>query len=211
MIFKYCFFFNINTIIFYIFFRQGSTWPTPAHYTLLYQIQICLYRKRIFIFFFNCKTKYKNSKKKYYIYVYKKKFAYVFVCFFLECGVGGGGCKMEEQRDRSHSKGIYIQRAVCRAAVVVLRRLLRGFVRSTRSPGPPDNQTLLDQLTQLTLPLSLSLEDLMTNLEQDAVTRCYRCRHWGSRCAGDITALSASVAQLLHKQIHIMGRCCVGL
>lgn len=105
----------------------------------------------------------------------KKKFAYVFV-FFLECGLVGVG-KMEEQRDRSHSKGIYIQRAVCRAAVVMLRRLLRGFVRSTRSPGPPDNQTLLDQLTQLTLPLSLSLEDLMTNLEQDAVTRCYRCRH----------------------------------
>lgn len=72
----------------------------------------------------------------------KKKFAYVFV-FFLECGLVGVG-KMEEQRDRSHSKGIYIQRAVCRAAVVVLRRLLRGF---SAQPAHQGRQTTRRCLT----------------------------------------------------------------
>lgn len=70
------------------------------------------------------------------------------------------GEEMEEQRE-DHTAKEYTYSRQCAAAVS-----LAG------SPGSPHDHALLDQLAQLTLPLSLALEDLVANLQQNAVPRC---------------------------------------
>lgn len=110
----------------------------------------------------------------------------------LVCVLG----QMEEQRE-DHTAKEYTYSRHCAAAVGLRLEQLAAL------PGSPHDHALLDQLAQLTLPLALALEDLMANLQQNAVPRSNRtcCCH-RRLCGADVTA---SAAQLLHEHIHIVG------